>query len=219
MNDISVRSYHWLFWCLALAGFCLDQASKYEVFRQLYPVAERDQYGQLAGEAELLPGVFRFRAGFTDTPETGTGILAALRNYSSDVLPHVNQGALFGRGHTILGMNGNIIFAVVSVGAALAIVYWSRRPHSRHDRFLSLSLGLILAGTLGNLYDRIVFHGVRDFLYWYYLIDWPIFNVADCCLVIGASLLLLQAFFTQPHPAPVESVAETKESAVVAEVK
>src|SRR5262249_56550113 len=74
MNDPSARSYHWLFWCLAVAGFCLDQASKYEVFRRLYPVAERDQYGQLAGEAELVPGVFRFRAGFTETPETSTGI-------------------------------------------------------------------------------------------------------------------------------------------------
>jgi lipoprotein signal peptidase len=222
MNDVSARSYHWLFWCLALAGFCLDQASKYEVFRRLRPIAEPDPHypSQLVGEVELISGIFKLHTAYhRDQLETGTGIPAALRSFSSDELPHVNQGALFGRGHTIFGMNGNIVFAVVSVGAALAIIYWSRRPHSRHDRFLSLSLGLILAGTLGNLYDRIVFHGVRDFLYWYYLIDWPIFNIADCCLVIGASLLLLQAFFTQPHPAPVETFAETKESAVVAEVK
>jgi lipoprotein signal peptidase len=216
MNGTTERSYHWLFWSLALIGFCLDQVSKYEVFRQLYLVAEPDQYGQLAGEAELIPGVFRLHAGFTYQKETGSGILATLRTYSSDRLPYVNQGALFGRGHTIFGMNGNIVFAVVSVGAAAAIIYWSRRPHSRRDRFLSLALGLILAGTLGNLYDRIVFHGVRDFLYWYYLIDWPIFNIADCCLVLGASLLLLQAFLTEvPHPAPVESVATAKEAEVV----
>ena len=39
-----------------------------------------------------------------------------------------------------------------------------------------------------------VFNGVRDFLHWNYLFDWPVFNVADCCLVCGACLLLLQAF-------------------------
>jgi len=54
-------------------------------------------------------------------------------------------------------------------------------------------LGLILAGTLGNLYDRVVFNGVRDFLY-FHLIEWPVFNIADCCLVCGAFLLLAQAF-------------------------
>jgi lipoprotein signal peptidase len=57
---------------------------------------------------------------------------------------------------------------------------------------------LILAGTLGNFYDRIVFNGVRDFLHWNYLFDWPVFNIADCCLVCGAGLLLLQAFAAQP---------------------
>lgn len=231
MSGTSVRSYHWLFWCLALTGFVLDQTSKYEVFRRLYPMAQPDPHypSQLVAEVELIPGVFKFHTGFyRDQRETGTGILAALRTYSSDELPHVNQGALFGRGHTMFGMSGNIVFAIVSVGAALAIIYWSRRPNTRHDRFLSLSLGLILAGTLGNLYDRIVFHGVRDFLYWYLWIDWPIFNIADCCLVIGAGLLLLQAFFTQSQPATPNDntvvakepeVAVTNEPGVVAEVK
>jgi len=60
-----------------------------------------------------------------------------------------------------------------------------------------MALGLILAGTLGNLYDRVVFGGVRDFLFFYY-INWPVFNVADCCLVCGAFLLLIQAFWVHP---------------------
>jgi lipoprotein signal peptidase len=59
------------------------------------------------------------------------------------------------------------------------------------------ALGLILGGTIGNLYDRLVFGGVRDFLY-FYKIEWPVFNVADCCLVVGATLLLLQAVFVAP---------------------
>ena len=70
------------------------------------------------------------------------------------------------------------------------------------------ALGLILGGTIGNLYDRLVFGGVRDFLY-FYKIEWPVFNVADCCLVVGAALLLVQAVFVAPQeeqqPAPATS--------------
>ena len=66
------------------------------------------------------------------------------------------------------------------------------------DLWVCIALGLILGGTLGNLYDRVVFNGVRDFLHWNYLFDWPVFNLADSCLVCGACLLLLQAFGKQP---------------------
>jgi lipoprotein signal peptidase len=74
-----------------------------------------------------------------------------------------------------------------------------------------VALGLILGGTVGNLFDRLVFGGVRDFLY-FYKIDWPVFNVADCCLVVGAGILLVQAVLFAPadeskpaaaQPAPV----------------
>ncbi len=66
---------------------------------------------------------------------------------------------------------------------------------------MCFALGLILGGTLGNLYDRIVFSGVRDFLWWHKYVDWPVFNIADCCLVCGAALLLIEAFFTKVEPA------------------
>ena len=59
--------------------------------------------------------------------------------------------------------------------------------------------------VLGNLFDRIVFHGVRDFLYFYWF-EWPVFNIADCLLVCGAAVLLLQAFFT-PHESKPQLVA------------
>jgi signal peptidase II len=112
-------------------------------------------------------------------------------------VPHVNQGALFGflRDHKELANGG---FAVISLLAAAAIIYWSTHRNTARDRWLCCALGLILAGTLGNFYDRIVFNGVRDFLHWNYRFDWPVFNIADCCLVCGACLLLLQAFATQP---------------------
>ena len=100
----------------------------------------------------------------------------------------------------------NIVFAIVSVLAALGIIYWSSRPAMARDITLCIALGLILGGTLGNLYDRVVFGGVRDFLHWYKP-EWPVFNVADCCLVCGAGLLLFEAFFTKTE-APKSEAAE-----------
>ncbi len=191
------RSYRWLFWCLAVLGFALDQGSKYGVFHALYCD------GEGVVERDLVPGAFHLTTQFTAKRDLGDGLLGSLRtlagpvlpHVNGPVLPHVNNGALFG-----LGRDANGLFALVSIGAALAILCWSALPAGARDRFLAVALGLILAGTLGTLYDRIVFDGVRDFLHWDYLVDWPVFNLADCCLVCGAFLLLVQAFWSQPEP-------------------
>jgi lipoprotein signal peptidase len=187
------RSYRGLFWGLAVAGAALDQVSKYGVFHWLFR-------GGQGGQHDVAPGVFELLAQYTDAAEKGGGLLASLRTLGGDaVLPKVNHGALFGFLNDHVGL-ANTLFAAVSVAAAAAITYWSSRPSARHDRALSAALGLILAGTLGNLYDRLVFGGVRDFLHLHYhnAFDWPVFNVADCCLVFGALLLLAQAFFGRP---------------------
>jgi lipoprotein signal peptidase len=120
----------------------------------------------------------------------------------------LNQGALFGFGNDPeTGWIANLIFACISAIAAFAIGLWSFRERMAHDRVLCIALGLILGGALGNLYDRIVFKGVRDWIWVYYedaagalAFNFPVFNLADSCLVCGASLLLLQAFFAAPEP-------------------
>jgi signal peptidase II len=197
-NLQAAPSYRWLFWCLALVGFAVDQASKYGVF---YALADEKHF---KGDYELVPEVFALVAEYTDKKEPGDLPLSWLRTISSDYLPRVNQGALFGLGaRTGDGTGANGLFALVSLIAAGAIIFWSTRPLARHDRFLCLALGLILAGALGNLFDRLLFGGVRDFLHWYYVVNWPVFNLADCFLVAGAGLLLLQAFCTQPRPVAV----------------
>ena len=62
-----------------------------------------------------------------------------------------------------------------------------------------VALALILGGAIGNLYDRIRFSYVVDFLEVKILhYHWPDFNVADSCIVIGACLLLLEIFRKQP---------------------
>lgn len=189
-------SYRWLFCLLVLLGFGVDQATKYGVFSWLYD-AER-----LEGSAEVIPGAFDIVAKYTPEREPGQSTLAFLRTVSADHLPFVNKGALWGTTLLFTPASANFAFGVVSVLAAVGISFWIMRPGGANDRYLCFALGLIVGGTLGNLYDRIVFAGVRDFLWWHKFIDWPVFNIADCCLVCGAALLILEAFFVSASPTP-----------------
>jgi len=177
-------TYRLLFGVLAAVGLCADLASKNAIFLWL-----RDVPGH---EYVVIPNVFSLVAQH-DHDEEGK------------LVPYVNRGALFGwmQGW---GLKANSGFAVISLIAALAIIVWVAQRSTATDLGLCVALGLILGGTLGNLYDRVLFGGVRDFLHWR-MPDWPVFNLADCCLVIGAGLLLLQAFRSQPRPATEESLA------------
>jgi signal peptidase II len=188
------RSYRWLFWLLGTGGVGLDQVSKYGIYAWLY-YPHPPGSGPDGQQWEVWPGVFRLETSFTGLEDAG-GWFAPLRTMFGTVQPAINQGALFGIGNTH-GPLANTIFAVVSVVAAVGIIFWTTRRSAARDWALCASLGLILAGTLGNLYDRVVFGGVRDFLHFYWF-EWPVFNVADCCLVCGAILLLAQAFLSKP---------------------
>jgi len=91
-----------------------------------------------------------------------------------------NSGAAFG-----LFENGGNIFMVVAILVALAIVYYVSTYPSLPG-LVQFSLGLQLGGALGNMWDRIEFGSVVDF------VDigfWPIFNVADSSIVIGVLIL------------------------------
>ncbi len=96
-----------------------------------------------------------------------------------------NPGGAFG----ILG-RAAWLFVGASLVVIVVILVASRRPPSRGS---AVALGLVFGGALGNLTDRLVrgprFSGeVVDFLDFHV---WPVFNVADSCIVIGAGLLLL----------------------------
>lgn len=193
------RTYRRMFFLLALFGFLADQTTKYGIFAYLY----NDGRG---GHIEVIHDLFNITADYTNPPikDSGESPLSFLRTISGPVLPQLNHGALFGIGNrNEHGIDGNSLFTLVSLVAAVVILIWANRPVPASDRFLAMSLGLVLAGTLGNLYDRVVFGGVRDFLHFFNLPlplgldNWPVFNIADCCLVCGASLLVLQALFTK----------------------
>jgi signal peptidase II len=122
---------------------------------------------------------------------------------------NLNEGALFG-----MGQGMGMAFAAVSVAAIIGILVMMARPATRTDHRLVAALGLIVGGIVGNLYDRLGLPGltwhapperlggpvlaVRDWIHVVVpgVIDWPIFNLADTWLVIGAALLLVASLRT-----------------------
>jgi lipoprotein signal peptidase len=190
-SDMPTRSYRWLLFALAVFGLAADQASKYRVFNWLY------QEGEPAAQYDLIPGVFKLFVQYDmEAPACDCPLVKA----NAPRPPWVNHGALWSLGGEFK-TDANKFFATISILAAAGITIWGTRKKTGHDRWLCAALGLILGGTLGNLFDRIVFGGVRDFLCFYWF-KFPIFNIADSCLVCGASLLLLQALFAKKPAEP-----------------
>lgn len=175
-----------LFWVLAVCSLAADQSSKYFIFDMLGDPATNHVQTLFQSDQN---GGFHLVAQFQYDLETRQ----MKKDSRGNPIPYVNQGALFG----FLGNHqslANGLFAVISCAAAMAIVFWSTQKGATSSLALSVALGFILGGTLGNFYDRLVFNGVRDFLHWNYFFDWPVFNLADCWLVGGAILLMLLAF-------------------------
>ena len=104
-----------------------------------------------------------------------------------------NYGAAF----SFLGDAGGWqrwLFTLIAVVVSVVLSVWLARLQ-RPQWKLSLALVLIVAGAIGNLIDRSLYGYVVDFLHVYYQ-DWhyPVFNIADCAITIGAALLIWDSF-------------------------
>lgn len=94
--------------------------------------------------------------------------------------------------------NQTLLLTIVSVVVVIFIIYYIQT--NKLNTMYKIIYGLILGGALGNLYDRIMFQYVRDFLDFYIFgYNFPVFNIADSALTIGIFLLLIQFIREEKH--------------------
>ncbi|MEM9255470.1 MAG: signal peptidase II [Pseudomonadota bacterium] len=104
-----------------------------------------------------------------------------------------NTGAAFSFLDDAGGWQRYFFSVVASVISVVLIVWLFRMPRSQ--RLLALSLGLILGGAVGNLWDRLTLGYVVDFISLHYeRYYFPAFNIADSAITVGAILLLIDSF-------------------------
>jgi len=120
----------------------------------------------------------------TLTPEHEVKVIGTL--LTLDLVRNSGAAFSFGPGMTI-------VFTLIAVGVIFFIVRTSRRLYSI---VWAVTLGLLLGGAAGNLSDRLlrspgVFRG--EVVDWIQLPHWPVFNVADSCIVCGGILAVVLA--------------------------
>ena len=102
-----------------------------------------------------------------------------------------NRGAAFGI------MQGQKIFFVIFTSIAMIAIAWfflKKIPDAPKYRFLDVICVMLFAGGIGNFIDRIRLNYVIDFFY-FSLIDFPIFNVADIYVTVAAFAMILLGMF------------------------
>src|SRR5579863_10601590 len=176
-----------IFIALTAAAFAGDLYAKSVIFTDLgYPGAE--PVASQLGTHER----FAVPAG-----REGESVLYVDGWVTFRLLTSFNRGALWG-----LGQEYTSLFAALSLAAVVGIPIWLFGFAAARSLWLTVALGFILGGTLGNLYDRMGFHrcvdingssicAVRDFLLFTFGgFHWPVFNLADVFLVTGAMMLV-----------------------------
>ena len=112
-----------------------------------------------------------------------------------------NTGAAF----SIMEGQSWFLIGFTSLALVLVAVFLFRAKMGQ-NLWVRISGVLILAGGIGNLIDRVFRGFVVDFLY-FSLIDFPVFNVADCCVVVGAIALMVYVLFFYREPSNPEQEA------------
>ena len=90
----------------------------------------------------------------------------------------------------------SFVFVIVACVASAVLFYLIYTKKFLKRKSEKISLALILGGTISNAIDRIIFGGVRDFIYLKF-INFAIFNVADMAITIGAILLCVVIIFSK----------------------
>jgi signal peptidase II len=104
-----------------------------------------------------------------------------------------NTGAAFSFLSTAGGWQHWLFGGIASIISAVLVVWIYRAPAT--EVLLKFALALILAGALGNLWDRVTLGYVVDFIQWHYKdYYWPAFNIADAAISVGAVAMVIDSF-------------------------
>jgi signal peptidase II len=122
---------------------------------------------------QIIPGFFQL----THTENTGAAF-----SLFADSPSHWKTGMLIG-------------FSMIAMVVVFVLLWKQRHALS----ITGVALSLILGGAMGNLWDRVASGRVVDFLLFYVKrYQWPVFNLADSAIVVGASLLVVEILFHKP---------------------
>jgi signal peptidase II len=122
---------------------------------------------------QIIPGFFRL----THTENTGAAF-----SLFADSPSHLKTALLIG-------------FSVVAMLIVSVLLWRQTRPLT----VTGIALSLILGGAVGNLWDRVASGRVLDFLLFYVKqYQWPVFNLADSAIVVGAALLVIEILWGRP---------------------
>ena len=142
------------------------------------------------GVAALVFSVDRATKWFIETHVSALDTYKVIPGFF-DIVHSQNKGLAFGLLNDSTSEWRTALLIMFSA-AALALVgamLWNAR---RMDRLTVVGLSLILGGAAGNVFDRIAWGRVTDFLEFYIGdLHWPTFNMADTAIVIGCGLLLV----------------------------
>ena len=171
-----------IFW-VAFAVLALDQISKYWIVSS-HVVGSLGYDGSLYDLSALR--AFLSQSAIMQTnaiPQDGKFIVLSFTP---------NDAALWGLG------SGNpwasrLLLALTAVFIFL-LLFFTIRSGKKMPKLSRVIAGLLIGGSIGNLYDRIAFGYVRDMICTKF-IDFPIFNIADSAICIAIALLVFEAFF------------------------
>ncbi len=90
-------------------------------------------------------------------------------------------------------LSGNTAILVVVTLIIMAVCIWLLIRYAKDSKLFFWAISLVLSGGLGNMIDRIFYAGkVVDFLQFDFWKSFPVFNIADCVIVLGCGLLILK---------------------------
>ncbi|MFT7110425.1 MAG: signal peptidase II [Psychrobacter glaciei] len=118
------------------------------------------------------------------------------------VLPVFDLTLLYNRGaaFSFLANEGGWqrwFFTVIAIGVSAVLTVWLMKLKP-NEKLLSIALALVIGGAIGNLYDRLAYGHVIDFIHLHWDNNYfPAFNIADSAISLGAAMLLFESLFLQ----------------------